>query len=413
MRSRRFILCFCLVICLAAVPFHGFAAQACGMAFPPVNEMLGSPAESTGSSHASSSRGVQTSSVVPFLAQVSVATARLRAWAGVRAGLIEELSFGEEVTVLGQTTGSDGKVWYRVQYGQWYGYIRFDQLEALCGTARLGGPAEPTGLCIGQTNTRAVNVRLGMSTSSARVRLLRRGQTVTLLGLCRDYMGVPWYYVRIPSGAIGYIRGEFITVISGTVAESVPSVSPAVPAGVPAAPGPEAAASVDEELLYLRWISAHMADINQIGEGYQGYSLYDLDGDGIREILVNCSGPLFSLWQIYSCDGDEIIDLGQLAANGYYLAGKGSGMLLISVLSDSQTQYHYMKKVGDSLVTMYSLMRTADAAWQYTWTYTQKPVSVDSLRLLLSDFTDDVLQNMGLYRGTDEISFPAGAEING
>ena len=361
--------------------------------------------------HSSSASGVQTSSVVPFQAVVAGSTARLRSYESIHAGLIETLIAGEEVTVLGQTTGTDGKVWYRVQSGSRYGYIRFDQLEVICGTAQFSNVAVPTDPCLGQTNTRAVNVRLGMSTATARVRLLRRGQTFTIICMVRDYLGVPWYYVRIPSGAIGYIRGEFVSVLSGSVPEFDPYAPEADPSSEDESPAP--VSDPEEELIYLRWINTHMDLFNGIGDGYQGYSLYDLDGDGIREVLVNCSSPHFSLWQIYTCVEGEIVDLGQLTANGYYLAGNGAGMLLIQILSDTQTQYYRIMKVGDSLVSMYSLERTANEAWEYTWTYNQKPISVNSLYSLLSDFTDDVLQNMGLYRGSDEVPAASSEEYPG
>ena len=403
-RGRILLWLFMGIFVLGTVFFAGTAAGGC----PPHSNSVVSEMHLL---HSSSGSGVQTSSVVPFQAAVAGSTARLRSYESVHAGLIETLIAGEEVTVLGQTTGTDGKVWYRVLSGSRYGYIRYDQLEVICGTAQFSSVAAPTDYCLGQTNTRAVNVRLGMSTSTARVRLLRRGQTFTIICLVRDYLGVPWYYVRIPSGAIGYIRGEYVSVLSGSVSEFDPYAPEAY-----ISHEDESSVSVSdsgEELIYLRWISTHMDFFSAVGDGYQGYSLYDLDGDGIREILVNCSSSRFSQWQIYTCVDDEIIDLGQLTASGYYLAGNGSGMLLVQVLSDTQTQYYRIMKVGDTLVPMYSLVRTANEAWEYTWTYNQKPISVNSLLSLLSDFTDDVLQNMGLYRGSDEVPAASSGEYPG
>ena len=203
-------------------------------------------------------------------------------------------------------------------------------------------------------------------------------------------------------------------MISGSVPESVPL--PPAPAQ-DETPYPTGLDTLDEEVIYLLWLNAHMELFQEIGNGYQGYSLFDLDGDGIREILVNCSTAQYSLWQVYTCNAEEeVTDLGQLAASGYYLAGEGSGMLLVQVLSDTQTQYAKIMKVGDSLVPMYSLVRTANEAWEYSWTYNQKPITDDSLRMLLKDFSDDVLQNMGIYRGNDEIIpniIPDDSLING
>ena len=403
---KRVWLLICVLLLLgmaaaAALAEDSFAKEITVSFGPGLSGTDASSTHTTGSS-----TGVQTSNVIPFTAEVSRTSARLRASAGTRAGLILTLQMGDQVTVVGQTTGTDGKVWYQVQTGVYTGYIRYDQLQVICGTAQLGaGAAEVSSFCEGKTNTRAVNVRLGMSTSTARVRLLRRGQKITIIGMTRDYYGVPWYYVRVPTGALGYIRGEFVTVTLGTVSEPAPLIISAVPAPAPT-PLPAASDPQETELIYLRWISSHMNELQAIGDGYQGYSLFDMDGDGIEEILIDCSAEKYSLWKICTCVDEEVVDLGQLSADGYYLARPGCGLLLIQVLSDVQTQYTRMEKVGDTVVPIYLLLRTADEAWQYSWTYNQKAISEESLCTMLSEFTDDVLQNMGLFHGSHTVSAP-------
>ena len=165
--------------------------------------------------------GVATSEVVPVTAEVVQPEANIRERANSTAGLLLRLGPGEQVTVLGQTTGADHRVWYRVRCENGtVGYVRYDRVDVICGTAQFGGSTEPTGRCIGQTNTRAVNVRLQMSKESGRIRLLRKGQSVTVIGRARDAFGAEWYYVRIPTGPLGYIHGSYLTVISGTVADA-------------------------------------------------------------------------------------------------------------------------------------------------------------------------------------------------
>ena len=165
--------------------------------------------------------GVATSEVVPVTAEVVQPEANIRERANSTAGLLLRLGPGEQVTVLGQTTGADHRVWYRVRCENGtVGYVRYDRVDVICGTAQFGGSTEPTGRCIGQTNTRAVNVRLQMSKESGRIRLLRKGQSVTVIGRARDAFSTEWYYVRIPTGPLGYIQGSFLTVISGTVADA-------------------------------------------------------------------------------------------------------------------------------------------------------------------------------------------------
>ena len=165
--------------------------------------------------------GVATSEVIPVTAEVVQSEANIRERANSTAGLLLRLGPGEQVTVLGQTTGADHRVWYRVRCENGtVGYVRYDRVDVICGTAQFGGSTEPTGRCIGQTNTRAVNVRLQMSKESGRIRLLRKGQSVTVIGRARDAFSTEWYYVRIPTGPLGYIQGSFLTVISGTVADA-------------------------------------------------------------------------------------------------------------------------------------------------------------------------------------------------
>lgn len=177
---------------------------------PPVTQAPSSP-----------NTGVATSEVVPVTAEVVQSEANIRERANSTAGLLLRLGPGEQVTVLGQTTGADHRVWYRVRCENGtVGYVRYDRVDVICGTAQFGGSTEPTGRCIGQTNTRAVNVRLQMSKESGRIRLLRKGQSVTVIGRARDAFSTEWYYVRIPTGPLGYIQGSFLTVISGNVADA-------------------------------------------------------------------------------------------------------------------------------------------------------------------------------------------------
>lgn len=165
--------------------------------------------------------GVATSEVVPVTAEVVQSEANIRERANSTAGLLVRLGPGAQVTILGQTTGADHRVWYRVRCANGtVGYVRYDRVDVICGTAQFGGSTEPTGRCIGQTNMRAVNVRLQMSTESGRIRLLRKGQSVTVICRARDAFGAEWYYVRIPTGPLGYIHGNYLTVISGTAADA-------------------------------------------------------------------------------------------------------------------------------------------------------------------------------------------------
>ena len=350
--------------------------------------------------------GAPTSEIVPVTATVTNSEANFRASASTGSTRLAVLHAGEELLLLGQTTGTDHRVWYRAQYGTQTGYIRYNLVDVVCGTARFGAEITPVSTCLGQTSTNAVNVRLSMSTSSTRVRTLRRGQTVTVIGRAYDASGTPWYYVRIPTGAIGYILGNFLTVVSGTVIDAAPAQTVgsawadetvgSLPADN-AASAASAEAREAEELAYLKYLMAHTEGYSAEGHAYRDYTLHDLDGDGIREALVNCDADAGFYLRILTLENGAVLDLGAVSGSGRYLGREGEGLLTVHVLDDRHTQFRLMNKVADSLVQFYTIDREADDSWHYTWSYNQKSVTAETLLTLLSGFTDDVLQNMGLY----------------
>ena len=401
------------------------------------------PPGTSSPSSSSQSNGVITSEVVPVTAEVVESEANIREKAGSSAALLVRLGPGDRVTILGQTTGTDNRVWYRVRCENGLtGYVRYDRVDVICGTAQFGGSTEPTGRCIGQTNTRAVNVRLQMSTASDRLRLLKKGQSVTVICRARDASGTPWYYVRTPTGPLGYIHGSYLTVTSGTAADAyrgktgtasntnytagtaaqdsgtyggTESASSGDDFVYPqtvyatAAPAQETAADSSasresEEVLYLRYLVDHLDELNASGSGYKGYSLFDFDGDGVQELLVNCGAETGWGWRVFTCEGGtEVTELGRVAGNGYYAARPGGGVLILHLAEDGKTRYELIRKAGNALVTVCELERTQDAYGSAAlWTVNQKLVSESSLRVLLADFPEDTLLSLGISAGQQD-----------
>ena len=417
--------------------------------------------------------GVTTSEVVPVTAEVVESEANIRERANSGSGLLVRLGPGAQVTILGQTTGADNRVWYRVRCGNGtVGYVRYDRVDVVCGTAQFGGATEPTGRCVGQTNMRAVNVRLQMSTGSERVRLLRKGQSVTVICRARDAFGTDWYYVRIPTGPLGYIHGNYLTVVSGTAADAWRDTAgtagdngygyagytdgytdyagyagnagtygysgsqdysgyagqPEYPNGAAyqtpapqniytpgsvyapqATPAPEAAASAQsqEEVLYLRYILEHLTELNAEGSGYKGYSLQDFDGDGVRELMVNCGVETGYGWRVFTCEGGtQVVDLGRIEGYGYYAARPGGGILVLR-WSETSARYALIRKAGRSLVQICELEKNTDAAGNAVWNLDRKLIAEDTLRALLADFPEDTLLNLGIAPGSAGTLDPA------
>ncbi len=403
------------------------------------------PYSPSGTSSSSSDTGVPTSEVIPVTAEVVESEANIREKANSSASLLVRLGPGDQVTLLGQTTGADNRVWYRVQCGNGItGYVRYDRVDVICGTAQFGGSTEPTGKCVGQTNTRAVNVRLQMSTGSDRIRLLRKGQSVTVICRAADAFGTPWYYVRIPTGPLGYIHGSYLTVISGTAADAyrgrtdasadvsggydvsgVSGVSGAsgasggygsadsasVQAVIPQAADTTAASAQEtgtlpaasaeqDEVLYLRYILEHLAELNAEGSGYKGYSLQDFDGDGVRELMVNCGVETGYGWRVFTCEGgNQIVDLGRIEGYGYYAARPGGGILVLR-WGETSARYALIRKAGSALVQICELEKNTDAAGNAVWNLDRKIIAEDTLRALLADFPEDTLLNLGIAPGS-------------
>ncbi len=66
------------------------------------------------------------------------------------------------------------------------------------------------------TNIKKVNVRVGTSTESQRVRqLIDPGTGVTVLNDARSADGTLWYFVQLNTGETGYIRGDLLSFASG------------------------------------------------------------------------------------------------------------------------------------------------------------------------------------------------------
>ena len=121
-----------------------------------------------------------------------------------------------------------------------------------------------------------------------------------------------------------------------------------------AAPAQETAADSSasresEEVLYLRYLVDHLDELNASGSGYKGYSLFDFDGDGVQELLVNCGAETGWGWRVFTCEGGtEVTELGRVAGNGYYAARPGGGVLILHLAEDGKTRYELIRKAGNT-----------------------------------------------------------------
>lgn len=175
--------------------------------------------------------------------KVKPASAKIRSEANTSSEALASVESGDELTVKGKVTGSDGKVWYQVFVdANTLGYIRSDlldvdgtvsELQAFSGTqteeSAAAGNTSNTGSA-GNTETVTitvepmasqsatitggdVNVRQSASTSTSKVATAKNGTAVTVTGQANGSDGKLWYQVSFISDGsevTGFIRSDYI-----------------------------------------------------------------------------------------------------------------------------------------------------------------------------------------------------------
>ena len=124
--------------------------------------------------------------------------ANVRTYASVRGDIRSKLSTGTDVTILSETTGDDGRKWYKIAYTidgvALNGYIRGDLLTV--GTASGGGssaPSTPPAGSNANTNTPAVAYVRTYASPNGDIRAtLQNGTKVTILKEVTGDDGQKW-----------------------------------------------------------------------------------------------------------------------------------------------------------------------------------------------------------------------------
>ncbi len=177
--------------------------------------------------------------------KVVVDVAIMRQGASTGSGLQMCLKQDEEVKLLGQTTGEDGKIWYSVQYvrnGIYHkGYIRSDLIKASgsvaaeaagkqtaeqtqdkkkdSNSAGAATTAKSTGVQVGTVKGMGVNVREAAVDGSV-VGKVSTGRAVTVTEQVAGSDGNVWYKISFISNLTpltGYIRSDFVEGVTKNV----------------------------------------------------------------------------------------------------------------------------------------------------------------------------------------------------
>lgn len=179
-------------------------------------------------------------SLTAFAAEgkVTASAAKIRKDASTSSEAVGSATNGQTFTIVGEKTGSDGKVWYQISFdGNKTGYIRSDLMKKTEEAGNTGdtgnaGGSENTGTVaptvpveqlqpVSATITGGtVRVRSDATTEGSTILAnIVKDSVVTVTGRATDSQNKTWYLVSFSSdsGEVqGFIREDFLTV-SGTI----------------------------------------------------------------------------------------------------------------------------------------------------------------------------------------------------
>ena len=117
---------------------------------------------------------------------------------------------GEQFDVIGEVSGTDGYVWYRVRIlGIYLGYVRSDLVSHSVPAPTTHGYAQWLGFVQGLGNAQSVNMRSDAGTSYTVVENLLNNTEVMVIGTKNGADGYVWYQVAHNSN-YGYIRNDLV-----------------------------------------------------------------------------------------------------------------------------------------------------------------------------------------------------------
>lgn len=166
-------------------------------------------------------------------ATVTVASAKIRASADPSSQQLGSAKQGGTVSIIGQTTGTDGKTWYQVFVdANTKGFIRAD-LVNVTGTGTIDSVSSDASASAstatttttdtqvsstdkksGTVQTNNVRIRKGASTTADVVATANRGMVVTVTGEAAGDDGKTWYQISFTYNSkeiTGFIRSDLVT----------------------------------------------------------------------------------------------------------------------------------------------------------------------------------------------------------
>ncbi|MCR5355856.1 MAG: SH3 domain-containing protein [Lachnospiraceae bacterium] len=160
---------------------------------------------------------------------VTCTSGKVRKEAGTDASFAFGVRKDDEVTILDEVKGNDGKKWYRIKIGESTGYIRSDLVNKSKETVKDTSEAKAAGTKAeaskDATGTVIVDLAIMRETASTKGEItmcLKQNAEVKLVEAVTGDDGKTWYSVTCNKGDLsykGYIRSDLLKA-SGTVAKA-------------------------------------------------------------------------------------------------------------------------------------------------------------------------------------------------
>ncbi len=171
--------------------------------------------------------GVFTMEAQAATGKVTATSANVRKEADKDSDAVGGLLKNDTFTVKGQVTGSDGKVWYLIEFGDGQGYVRSDlvSVEGEVGAVENNSStntAQPTVQTSGVTKLnpvsgtvtgKVVNIRAGAGSDKAKVTSVNKDTVLTIVGQATGSDNKVWYQVNFISNneeVTGFIRSDYV-----------------------------------------------------------------------------------------------------------------------------------------------------------------------------------------------------------
>lgn len=156
--------------------------------------------------------------------------AKVRSEASTSSNVVGNAAGGTTLSLLGETTGGDGYVWYQVSVNGATGYIRSDLAEKISGNmtqaeverensyTETSATVSAASVSSGKIAVDSANVRKGPSSTDAPVTSVKSGTEVTINGEAIGSDGKVWYQITV-NGKTGFVRSDLIKAEESEEAE--------------------------------------------------------------------------------------------------------------------------------------------------------------------------------------------------